>query len=293
MSYIPKLRKIMREYNIIHTHNSSPQLFVAIANIGLGKTLVTTEHNTSNRKRKHPIWSRVDKWMYKRYEKIVCISQQAYDNLLVYDPDVKHKTLLIKNGVDVERIYNSIPLDDSILLAERNNHFIVLMVAAFRPQKDQPTLIEAISLLPDKYLLWLAGDGECRQDLEMMVKERKLEERVSFLGNRSDIPRLLHLADVICLSTYYEGLSLSNIEGMSAGRPFVASDVEGVQEITSGAGILFKQGDSKALAIIIRKLHDDSEYYHQVAEQCYQRALQYDIRKMVDAYEQLYDAVQQ
>lgn len=288
LSYIPKLRKIMREYDIIHTHNSSPQLFAAIANIGLGKTLITTEHNTSNRKRKHPIWRRVDKWMYKRYENIVCISQQAYDNLLVYDPNVKQRTLLIKNGVDVKRIYNSIPLDDPILLAEKNNHFIVLMVAAFRPQKDQPTLVEAISLLPDKYHLWLAGDGECRQDLEKMVKERKLEERVSFLGNRSDIPRLLHLADVICLSTYYEGLSLSNIEGMSAGRPFVASDVEGVQEITSEAGILFKQGDSKALANIILKLHDDSEYYRQVGERCYQRALQYDIRKMVDAYEQVY-----
>lgn len=293
IKYIPKLRRIMREYDIIHTHNSSPQLFAAIANIGLGKVPITTEHNTSNRKRKHPILSRVDKWMYKRYEKIVCISQQAYDNLLVYDPDVMHKTLLIKNGVDVERIYNSIPLDDPILLAEKNNHFIVLMVAAFRPQKDQSTLIEAISSLPHKYHLWLAGDGECRQDLEKMVKERKLEERVSFLGNRSDIPRLLHLADVICLSTYYEGLSLSNIEGMSAGRPFVASDVEGVQEITSGAGILFKQGDSKTLASIIRKLHDDSAYYRQVAERCYQRALQYDIRKMVDAYEQLYDTVQQ
>jgi hypothetical protein len=293
VTYIPKLRRIMREYDIIHTHNSSPQLFAAIANIGLGKVLITTEHNTFNRKRKHPIWSRVDKWMYRRYERIVCISQQAYDNLSVYAPDVKYKTLLIKNGVDVERIRRSIPLDDPVLLADKNNHFIVLMVAAFRPQKDQPTLVEAIASLPDQYHLWLAGDGECRQHLIKVVKEGKLDERVSFLGNRSDIPRLLHLADVICLSTYYEGLSLSNIEGMSAGKPFVASDVEGVQEITGGAGILFKRGDSKALANIIRKLHDDSAYYHQVAERCHQRALQYDIRKMVDAYEQLYHAVRQ
>lgn len=293
LSYILKLRRIMREYDIIHTHNSSPQLFAAIANIGLGKTLITTEHNTSNRKRTHPILSRIDKWMYKRYNKIVCISQQAYDNLLVYDPDVKYKTSLIKNGVDVKRIYNSVPLKDSILLAEKNKYFIILMVAAFRPQKDQQTLIEAVSFLPSKYHLWLAGDGECRQELEKMVMEKKLKERVTFLGNRSDIPGLLHTADVICLSTHYEGLSLSNIEGMSAGKPFIASDVEGVQEITRGAGILFKQGDSKTLANIIRKLSNDPEYYRQVAERCYQRALQYDIRKMVDAYEQVYQTVRQ
>jgi len=118
-------------------------------------------------------------------------------------------------------------------------------------------------------------------------------ERVKLLGIRSDVPQILKSADVIVMSSHWEGLSLSNIEGMSSGNPFVASEVNGLKEVTAGYGILFPHGDAEALANVIKKLHDDSEYYRQVAERCYQRALQYDIRKMVDAYEQLYDTVQQ
>ena len=49
--YIVKLIGIMKKYDIVHTHNSSPQLFAAIANFFLQKKLITTEHNTSNRRR--------------------------------------------------------------------------------------------------------------------------------------------------------------------------------------------------------------------------------------------------
>ena len=49
--YILKLMKIMKGYDIVHTHNSSPQLFAAIANLYRHTKLVSTEHNTSNRKR--------------------------------------------------------------------------------------------------------------------------------------------------------------------------------------------------------------------------------------------------
>lgn len=74
----------MRNYDIIHTHNSAPQLFVAIANIELGKKLITTEHSTNNRKRGNPFYAVIDKWMYGRYERIVCISEEAQKKLAQY-----------------------------------------------------------------------------------------------------------------------------------------------------------------------------------------------------------------
>ena len=49
--YIVKLIGIMKRYDVVHTHNSSPQLFAAIANIFTQKKLITTEHSTNNRKR--------------------------------------------------------------------------------------------------------------------------------------------------------------------------------------------------------------------------------------------------
>lgn len=82
--YIFKLRKIIHNYDIVHTHNSSPQLYATIANIGLHKRLVTTEHNTNNRKRNNLLLRIVDKWMYKQYEQIICISDKAAENLKDY-----------------------------------------------------------------------------------------------------------------------------------------------------------------------------------------------------------------
>ena len=75
--YIFKLRKIIENYDIIHTHNSSPQLYTVLANVGLHKRLVTTEHNTTNRKRNNCLLRMVDKWMYKHYNQIICISDKA------------------------------------------------------------------------------------------------------------------------------------------------------------------------------------------------------------------------
>jgi len=111
------------------------------------------------------------------------------------------------------------------------------------------------------------------------------------LGIRADVPKILKSADVVVMSSHWEGLSLSNIEGMSSGKPFIASDVNGLREVTNGYGLLFPHGDAEALATIIKKLHDDKAYYDLVANRCYQRALQYDIHKMIDGYEQLYNRI--
>ena len=210
-----------------------------------------------------------------------------------------------------EHLYNfcDVPYSRALSIAEPNEEdwqepdynarkftlgkFVTVMVAGFREAKDQDTVIRAIALLPDEYELWLVGDGVRRPEIESEIVKQNVTKRVKLLGIRSDVPQILKSADVIVMSSHWEGLSLSNIEGMSSGKPFVASEVNGLKEVTAGYGILFPHGDAEALADVIKKLHDDSEYYHQVAERCYQRALQYDIRKMVDAYEQLYYAVQQ
>lgn len=283
---ILRLRKIMKEYDIIHTHNSSPQLYAALANIGLHKHLVTTEHNTSNRKRGNFILKRIDFWMYSKYESIISISDKATANLNEYlGKDNNVKTIF--NGVDVNSIYNAKPIQGM-----HNNRFVALMVAAFRPQKDQDTLIRAMKLLPeDEYEVWFAGTGERMDEVKKLVEELGAQKQVKFLGNRNDVPQLLHTADVVVMSTHYEGLSLSNIEGMSAGKPFVASDVDGIHEVTDGYGMLFKQGDEQALADIIRQLHDDKSLYKNVADRCHTRAMQYDISTMIKSYKQVYDSI--
>ena len=285
--YIVKLARLMRQYDIVHTHNSSPQLFAVIANIVCRKRLVTTEHNTNNRKRGNWLLSVIDKWMYTKYDRIICISNQAELNLRNYiqskqSTEARIQTIL--NGVDIKAIHATPPINDM-----KSGKFIVLMVAGFRPQKDQDTLIRAMALLPkEQYELWLVGDGERRHDLELIIDNLQLNDYVRLLGLRTDVPNILKAADVIVMSTHYEGLSLSNIEGMAAGKPFVASDVEGIHEVTAGYGILFPHEDADALASIIQRLHDDRQCYQEVADRCYERAQQFDISQMVRKYNDLY-----
>ena len=309
--HIIRLARIMRQYDIVHTHNSSPQLFAAIANVFCHKKLVTTEHNTNNRKREvGGIFRLVDKWMYGRYDQIICISEVAEDMLRVYlngndnvnenvdengndRNNVKVKVSVnvsacaiftINNGVDVEAIHGAEPIAEM-----KSGKFVVVMVAGFREAKDQDTLIRAMALLPkEEYELWLVGDGTRRANLQLIIDNLQLEDSVKLLGLRTDVPNILKTADVVVMSSHWEGLSLSNIEGMSAGKPFVASDVNGLREVTQGYGLLFPHEDAEALAKIIQQLHDDRQYYQQIAARCYERAKEFDISKMASAYAEVY-----
>ena len=282
--HIFRLWRLMRHYDIVHTHNFASQLFAAIASLLCSVVLCTTEHTTSNRRRGWKWYARVDGWMYRRYRRIICISNQAEQNLKEYQPSLTNFCTIF-NGVDVAKFHNARPINR----LKSPGKFVVIMVAGMRPAKDQETLIRAFSHLDkDKFQLWLVGDGDRRSILEQLVSDLNLQQQVQFLGLRSDIPDLLHTADAVCMSSHYEGLSLSNIEGMSAGKPFIGSDVDGLREVTKGYGILFPHGDDKALAAEIEHLATDPDHYRAVADRCYQRALQFDISKMVDQYNQVY-----
>ena len=290
------LGRMMGEYDIVHTHNTSPQYFAAIASLWARKPkLVYTEHNTANRMRSIPGFSVFLKWVYGRYQKNICISDKAEDNLRVYlgveksESKLKSKLKLnfnictIYNGVNVHHFHDASPI--AVLHPEGKT--VVVMVAAFRPQKDQDTLIKAFSYLPEnKYELWIVGDGERRNELETLSQGK---ENIKFLGVRSDIPEILNTADIVVMSSHYEGLSLSSVEGMSVGKPFVASDVDGLHEVVEGYGILAPHQDANALADEITHLATDTTYYQQVADKCWQRAQMFDIQKMVEGYEKVYE----
>ncbi len=291
---ILKLRKLMKNYDLIHTHNSSPQLFAAIANVGIGKIMVTTEHSTNNRKREHPKFSCIDKWMYRKYDRIVAISDVAKSKLLDYlgDSINTDKVVTINNGVDVDTFHHAEPAGEEQLGFKKTNRFAAVMVAGFREAKDQDTLVKAFARLPrEHYELWLVGTGVREKAVKTLVDELGVTDQVRFLGLRQDVPQILSAADAIIMSSHWEGLSLSNIEGMSVGKPFIASDVNGLREVTSGYGLLFPHGDDATLAYILQTLAKDRDYYNEVAKKCLQRAKEYDLTTMVEKYEELYRVI--
>ena len=269
LANIRKLIPVIKQYNIVHTHNTACQLFVAMAKkLSRAKCkLVTTEHSTDNRRRHIKCLKPIDRWMYRQYDAIISISDIATKMLNDYiGPGFSIST--IPNGVNVSAYYDAEPYG-----------------------KQQEVLIRALKSLPDNYVVWLIGDGVRRRECETIADNLGVNDRVKFWGVRTDVPRLLKTSDIVVMSTHYEGMSLSNIEGMASGKPFVASNVKGIREITEGAGILFEENNDKQLSEIIQRLENDKAYHDEIVGRCLARAREFDVSKTAEGYLAVYNSL--
>ncbi len=139
----------------------------------------------------------------------------------------------------------------------------------------------------------IVGDGPLREDLEELAKNLEIEHHVIFTGFRTDIPNILGFLDIFVMSSMWEGLGLSAIEAMLAGKPVVASNVDGLPEVVldQETGILVPPGEPKVLADAICTLLDSPEKRREMGEKGRQRAIRhFNIDKMVRDYEEFYDS---
>ena len=289
-----RLKKFLKRerFDIVHTHNTSCQLLAAMAAGKDAPILVTTEHNTFNRRCNWRWYDAIDRRMYNKYRHVFCVGTETERNLLrkLGGAEGMPTTSVTLNGIDLGRFFNAVP-DESLLEEADKGKRIVLMVAAFREQKDHTTLLKAMTQLPDDYRLWLVGDWVLRQAREKQAAELGIHDRVRFWGNRSDVPAIMAMADVVVLSSHYEGMSLASIEGMASGKPFIASDVDGLHDTVGGAGLLFTHEDHERLAEMIREVCEDRTFCDSVVLRCRERAALFDIDKTVDEYENHYYAI--
>lgn len=286
-----KIIPYLKKYDIVHLHLFPTLYWVVLAKLmSFTKVkLVYTEHNTSNRRRDNLVMRILDKFIYKKIDCIVTIADKVDSNLkkhLNLKDNIFHK---IENGVDVDFFHKSEPYLKSKFFT--NDDFILIQVSTFSWQKDHNTLIKSLQHLPANVKLLLVGKGPLLEKSKDLVSKLNLKERVRFLGHRDDVSRLLKTSDLIILSSRHEGLSLSNLEGMSVGKPFIGSNVQGIKEIVEGYGLLFEQGNDRELANLIMDLYMDSDLYKAIAEQCYLRAQDFDINKMIFRYIDLYNSI--
>ncbi len=201
------------------------------------------------------------------------------------------KIQVIHNGILVEP-FNG-PADATLRASLNGNSKrpIVLTAARLDKQKGHCYLLEAAALVPEAQFV-LAGDGPTRSSLEERVQALGLGDRVVFLGYRSDIPELLACCDLFVLPSLYEGLPLSVLEAMAAGKPVIASAVGGTDEavIPGETGLLVPPADPIALATAIRTLLDDSPLAQRLAlngRAGVQR--EFSAKRMVQRVTQVYD----
>jgi len=287
--HIFKLRKVLRNYDVVHVHLFPALYWAGFASFFLGNKvkLLFTEHNTTNRRRKHPVLKHLDRFVYRRYSKIISISDAVDKNIREHLGKLGQRVVQINNGINLDEVTFAKPYTKKELGFEEKDT-LLLQVSSFTPQKDQQTLIKSLLELPANTHLILVGNGSLKDEIETETAALNLADRVHFYGLRNDVPRLLKSVDIVVLSSNFEGLSLSCVEGLASGKPFVASEVPGLTEVVKGHGVVFPQGDATALAAKITELLNDKAYYEKVVATGVERSKQFDINDMVNGYLQQY-----
>ena len=153
-----RLIPYLKKYDIVHTHNTAPQLFAAIGSLVCSVILCTTEHTTSNRRRGWRWYAAVDRWMYGRYGHVICISAKAEENLRKFIGSGSSRISTVNNGIDTA-LFAGARATVGLKEGLTDGTQAITMVAGFRWEKDQDTLIKAISELPGNFHLFLVGDG--------------------------------------------------------------------------------------------------------------------------------------
>lgn len=186
----------------------------------------------------------------------------------------KKKVRVIQNGTDLSR-FNPGHTAPPGLRAELGIGAVdpVLLVAArLEPQKGHSVLLnampEVLREFPNARLLCL-GDGVLREDLERQARQLDLEANVRFLGFRNNVADWFALCDFTVLPSFYEGLPLVAVESLAAGRPMVATAVDGTPEviINGRTGVTVPAGDPAALAAAIGSLLRSPALRERLAEQ--------------------------
>jgi len=144
-----------------------------------------------------------------------------------------------------------------------DNHLVVGMVGCLKPQKAPVDFVRASARVAEQCpetSFFLAGDGVLRPAVESALREHGLGNRFRLLGWRDDVPLLLQLADVVALSSLWEGLPRVFPQAMACGRPIVANRVDGAHEAVADSenGFLVEPGRPELLAEqIVRLLRDE------------------------------------
>lgn len=211
---------------------------------------------------------------------------------------------LIRSGIDLARFQQVAAHPAAEMQAQREKllqklHIspqkkIVGLIACFKPQKAPLDFVKAMKIvttaIPDAHAI-MVGDGELRPRIEALIAQEHLENTISLLGWRTDIPELLACCRVLALTSRWEGLPRVCPQAMAVGLPIVATQVDGIPEAVHDGvnGLLAPPGDIPAIAEKIIYLLAQPEVAAQMGRQGQQLAAEFDVQRMIRQQEALYE----
>lgn len=223
----------------------------------------------------------IRKFIYKTFNRF---SECFVDRFMVVS-DALEKMMIEKRRIEPQRIvkiYNGIETDEYCIsdaeIAHRRSSFrkksdlgknvpVIGVIGRLVWQKGFKYFIEAIPDVLKEFKearFLLVGEGELEDELKMKSKKLKLEDKIIFTGFMGDIKDVLASIDIFVMPSLLEGLPMILLEAMAMGKPIVATDIDGMQEVLDHGktGLLVPSKDPEALseAIVNLLIHRDKAH---------------------------------
>lgn len=289
-----RLRKVLKELeqagpiDVIHTHLTQSQMFAKYAVRGLSQRpiLVTTEHDTSNRRREIS-WGRAfDQFLYRGYDRVICISQGVQQSMEEWLPGLSDRLVTVTNGVDLSALRE-------LKREERGAGPVrFLSVGRVIPKKNFGVAIRALATWErTDWTYTIVGEGEQREELESLARSLGVAERVRFAGYVEDVVPFYAASDVFLLPSLWEGFGLVAAEAMGAGLLVLAADVPGLAEVVGRdgeAGILLPPEDPDAWTKAIEDVLANRSRLSEVSAKARKRAEEFSIDRTASGYREVY-----
>lgn len=255
------LRKLVRQIcpDVIHAHMVHANLLARIQRLMActHTPLVCTAHSSNEGGRLRMLAYRLTDSLC---DLTTNVSSHAVDAFVERGASVSDRIRVVHNGVDIERfspddlarqvVRKSLGLIDKV---------IILIVGRLEPPKNHASLLRAYAQIaherPHVHLV-IAGYGSLETELKTLVETLAVSDQVSFLGVRADTPALFNAADIVVVSSRFEGFGLVLVEGMACGKFIVTTDCGGIaavlRDLGQEFGLVVPVEDDTALQVALQ-----------------------------------------
>ena len=286
---------------IVHTHSPRTRLAAAIALLASPQTAhLATEHSLygPRDRRWGLVYALLDRATLYPADHIVAVSQKMQRQLVALPGLSTRRVTAIQNAIDCASYFAPElggPCRAELGLSPESQ--VIGYAGRIDRVKRLDLLVEAFAKVvaqhPEARLV-IIGEGEQRPKLEALAASLGISHAVIWTGFRQDMSRLLAAMDVYVQPSVNEGLCLSILEAMAAGKAVMATDVGGTQEVLTHqkTGILIPPGSSSAITDAIVDLLNHPEKRAALAHAARDHVVQeFDVQRMVEGYRRVYETL--
>lgn len=303
---IKQLKKIIinEDYTLIHCHTAMGAFIARLAAISSRKNknlkvLYTCHgfHFYKNGPIKYwLIFFPIEKFLSKFTDGIVTINKEDFEVLEKYNFKANKSFLIPGIGVEPKK-FKPVDLKTKLNLRKENNleekDFVIVYAAEYIYRKNHKFLVDSAKELHKQipnFKLLLAGRGELFEDIQSVIEEQNLTEKVIQLGFRKDIDLIYKMADLGVSSSREEGLGLNLVEEMMCGLPIVATEDRGHKEVVDHGlnGFLFPQNSNQKFVSYVVKLYKDKSLLDQCKLNAIQKAKKFELQNSLKEMKEIY-----